>query len=615
MNTAFIFCMYLLCVSTEEYELRCMDTLSTNGLQLSASSGLCHIKCEDQASVSISLASKTVFLMDQVTRVTVSDMDTPLLSSLSFSNNQAASAVIAISENAFRKLSALRHLSFHGVTFQNSSVRLRLPSSIQRLEIIDSYLTTLDFAEDPPKEIQISPRLILPTIPAFIQRLDPNVHIEIDGITFEEESVTIVTDNVYSKLMQTFERLRLSSSILFHANCNLGLQQQSHQRKHLVCLENSPSKHATFRHLDTINEPRISRPRGNTPLASTMVVVFIIAACLIGILLAVFVVRRLLRSEDISPTSSETASTELLRKNEKNSVPSVEDTTGLIELNQNDITLGKSMSPNNIWIAEMESRRIVVKRVEAEYNDPAATEALIQYSKQVAHLQHENIVSMIGVSWIAGTDYSIVTEYLEQGTLATVLADAEYRLNSSHKFSMCLDVAQALQYLHSADTEAYVRQLSSRTIFVNDANVCKMSLFHCVPCSSRVLLSTGTLENSFGTGDIPWSAPEIIMKTKNMDPRLANMYAFGVILGEIWTRTRPFKYMVDEIGSTLADCMLVNKMQLGETLAPHENAPALLKAPQELRDLIASCLSIDPSKRPSAENAVAKLRELKSQLC
>lgn len=346
-----------------------------------------------------------------------------------------------------------------------------------------------------------------------------------------------------------------------------------------------------------------------------MVVVFIIAACLIGILLAVFVVRRLLRSEDISPTSSETASTELLRKNEKNSVPSVEDTTVLIELNQNDITLGKSMSPNNIWIAEMESRRIVVKRVEAEYNDPAATEALIQYSKQVAHLQHENIVSMIGVSWIAGTDYSIVTEYLEQGTLATVLADAEYRLNSSHKFSMCLDVAQALQYLHSADTEAYVRQLSSRTIFVNDANVCKMSLFHCVPCSSRVLLSTGTLENSFGTGDIPWSAPEIIMKTKNMDPRLANMYAFGVILGEIWTRTRPFKYMVDEIGSTLADCMLVNKMQLGETLAPHENAPALLKAPQELRDLIASCLSIDPSKRPSAENAVAKLRELKSQLC
>lgn len=256
MNTAFIFCMYLLCVSTEEYELRCMDTLSTNGLQLSASSGLCHIKCEDQASVSISLASKTVFLMDQVTRVTVSDMDTPLLSSLyvlavcivlkktklmqallsghfatikppqlwllspkthSESYQHSVICTCDIISQWKEALMLFLERSFHGVTFQNSSVRLRLPSSIQRLWVylIIWIITGLclmplhvkgnhRFVSDDfglcrgptqrdtnvrvvpsdstcaywRRRFYRSPRLILPTIPAFIQRLDPNVHIE-----------------------------------------------------------------------------------------------------------------------------------------------------------------------------------------------------------------------------------------------------------------------------------------------------------------------------------------------------------------------------------------------------------------------------------------------------
>jgi len=43
-----------------------------------------------------------------------------------------------------------------------------------------------------------------------------------------------------------------------------------------------------------------------------------------------------------------------------------------------------------------------------------------------------------------------------------------------------------------------------------------------------------------GLGSIPWTAPEVLNDTPNLDYVLADVYAFGIIMWELLTRSQPY---------------------------------------------------------------------------
>lgn len=301
------------------------------------------------------------------------------------------------------------------------------------------------------------------------------------------------------------------------------------------------------------------------------------------------------------------------------------------------VRLTRPAGAGRMWVGEYLRQKVIVKRVEAENSETFTTKSLMNQACFLAQLSHPNIASLRGVTWIAGTDFAVVAEFLNKDNLKTVLSDPDVELDIEVKLGMCLEVARALVYLHSSERNMYVRNLSSRKVLVKAAGAgttnsthsdstaslissksshatkpagsafkCKVNLFDCYPCVKKV-----TPTESYGSGELVWLAPEIVTRSFPMDPKKANIYAFGVLMCEILSRVSPFQNLVDELGNTLADLEISRRVHAKETLVPHENHPEYMWAPQSLQSTIEACLSPSPSDRPTAEDIIIALQDAK----
>lgn len=305
------------------------------------------------------------------------------------------------------------------------------------------------------------------------------------------------------------------------------------------------------------------------------------------------------------------------------------------------VQLRRPAGAGRMWIGEYSQQKVIVKRVEAEKSETFSTKSLMNQACFLAQISHPNIVSLKGITWIAGTDFAVVAEFMDRDNLKTVLSDPEVDLDMEAKLSICLEIARALVYLHSSERNMYVRSLSSRKVLMKGIgsnnsssnsitnssrgnnrntttstcssstknskhNECKVNLFDCYPCVKKI-----TPVESYGSGELVWLAPEIVTRSFPMDPKKANIYAFGVLMCEILSRASPFQNLVEELGNTLADIELARRTHAKEALVPHENHPEYMWAPSSLRATIEACLSPSPSDRPTAEDIIIALQDAK----
>ncbi|KAF1316778.1 Tkl protein kinase, partial [Globisporangium splendens] len=278
-------------------------------------------------------------------------------------------------------------------------------------------------------------------------------------------------------------------------------------------------------------------------------------------------------------------------------------------LDQNEVSLSRSIGAGRLWVGELAGNKVVVKRIEAEVSDPQATKALQSQARGFASLSHVNVVPLLGVTWVNGTDFAVVAEFMDKGNLKTFLGDTKNEFDFGAKLDLCLKIAQGLAYLHEAERNMYVRNFSSRKVLVNSSLECKLDLFDCYPDTEKF-----ELVESYGTGEIAWHAPEIITRSAPQDPKKINIYAFGVVMCEILARAAPFQSLIDELGNTLSDVEIVKRLRRQEVLAPHENCETYLQAPRLLRDTIDLCLSLSPMDRPTAEDIVSVLQTVKVEV-
>lgn len=274
---------------------------------------------------------------------------------------------------------------------------------------------------------------------------------------------------------------------------------------------------------------------------------------------------------------------------------------------EHPVSLTKPVGTGRMWTGEYNCEKVIVKRVEAEVSDTYTTKSLMNQACFLAPLSHPNIVSLKGVTWVAGTDFAIVAEFMDKDNLRAVLSDPEIELDMEEKLTICLEIARALVYLHSTERNIYVRSLSSRKVLVKGAaNECKVNLFECYPCVKKI-----TPIESYGSGDLVWLAPEVVTRSFPVDSKKANIYSFGVLMCEILSRAAPFQSLIDEMGNTLADIEITKRVRRKVPLVPHENHPEYMWVSQSLRNTIDRCLSNKPSERPTAEEIIIALQNAK----
>ncbi|KAG6611918.1 TKL protein kinase [Phytophthora cinnamomi] len=253
-----------------------------------------------------------------------------------------------------------------------------------------------------------------------------------------------------------------------------------------------------------------------------------------------------------------------------------------------------------VFLGSYNGETVAVKTLLPETaQDMTEINALFAETKVMAKLEHPCIVRFVGIAWESLSTICCVTEYLVGGDLRALLNHfltnhTRPRGYDHDKVKIALDVAHGLAYLHSMQPNILHRDLKSRNILLNSQLNAKLTDFGV----SREH-TEDQMTNAVGTS--LWMAPEVMMGS-HYDAK-ADVYSFGVMLSELDTHLMPYANAKNENGRKLTDTMIMRKVAAGELQVEFSR-----ECPVEILTLAHACIAVDPNKRPTALDAMRKLR-------
>ncbi|RLN52531.1 hypothetical protein BBJ29_005463 [Phytophthora kernoviae] len=261
-----------------------------------------------------------------------------------------------------------------------------------------------------------------------------------------------------------------------------------------------------------------------------------------------------------------------------------------------------------VYAGNYNGQHVAVKMLSPEIRgDINHVNKFLAEAKITAIMDHPRIVHFIGVAWDSLSDLCVVVEYMEGGDLRTLLAGYEtmkHPVGIDHKKTIiALHVCHALTYLHSLSPPVIHRDLKSRNILLNHALEAKLTDFG---ISRERHDSTMTA----GVGTSLWMAPEVMLGEKYDDK--ADMFSFGVVLSELDTHALPYAQSTernrDSNERRLPDAIILQQVALGRLHVGFSDA-----SPASIVELGTACVSVDPTLRPTAAEALYKLQVVLTQ--
>ena len=157
-----------------------------------------------------------------------------------------------------------------------------------------------------------------------------------------------------------------------------------------------------------------------------------------------------------------------------------------------------------------------------------------------------NISRFYGVCEKEGTLYCL-TMYNAKGPLCNILQDDTYRLDANFQYSMACDIASGMQYL--AKHNVTHGNLSSRTCYLDDKWNAKVGDWHfnqIAILEEDHLIRTKPIDEALQSDENVrartkfWTAPEILDDPDMQPTKETDVYAFAVVLIELFSREDPF---------------------------------------------------------------------------
>ncbi|GLE05194.1 hypothetical protein PINS_up014182 [Pythium insidiosum] len=552
-------------------------------------------------TIAMSRKSTSVVCGARVTVKSERDPSCATLQSLSIKAALPRNSSVAFDGAQFAPCAQLNSLEFENVDFVDPNVRLKTRKILTKLALINTNAKDLSLVptDKSPSPLQLDLReTVFPVLPAVLyERPYPNVTLK---------SINLASKLPVQKLQpDQFETLKknlvfldpsIQSVVTLSDTCPKDMSSATttvtagaagtSQGKIVVCAQepDTNTQSDTNTQADINTQPLVPQaPRGSSSNASSAAksssglsagaIAGIVIAVLVAAVVALVFVRGRRRQD---------SSIALLSRGDVGMAKSTDVSMSQFELPVGAVSATKAVGRGRLWLGEMDGAKVMLQRVEAEKHSSAITRNLRHDAQRFSTLSHANVVRFLGVTWVDGTDSAVVVEHMERGTLSAVLRDAEHEITRSRQLQMCMDVTQALVYLHA--NGQYVKRLTSREVLVAGDGVCKINLLE----TARLVL-----RDAAGPQDV----------------RASNVFALGVLLCEILTREAPYAGAVARHGCTLADLELFARMAARKTpLAPHEESPQFHALPGDVRDVICRCLSLDPRQRPTAEHVLHVLR-------
>ncbi|KAL4421641.1 hypothetical protein ABPG75_010932 [Micractinium tetrahymenae] len=211
---------------------------------------------------------------------------------------------------------------------------------------------------------------------------------------------------------------------------------------------------------------------------------------------------------------------------------------------------------------------------------PGAREAFITEAMRLHQLRHAHMVALYGVA-LSGSTGVLLLESCAGRDLMSALPVEVAGFPGERLFGwyrrgrrIALEITKAINFLHAKSVVHM--DIKSSNVLLTGMGVAKLADV------GLARLQTGTFLSDLPlTGTFAWVAPEILMGGCRCTSAV-DIYSLGVVLWEIVTGERPMRG------------------QLRIPQVPEE-------CPQDICNLILQCLSLDPSQRPTAQQAMRQL--------
>jgi serine/threonine protein kinase len=230
---------------------------------------------------------------------------------------------------------------------------------------------------------------------------------------------------------------------------------------------------------------------------------------------------------------------------------------------------------------------VAVKELFSNLMDPENISEFKQEAIMLSGLHHPYVMEFFGVSYDNGHLYLVTKFYT--GALAKVLSSAGYNARLFWSFSE--QISQGMSYLHSKNI--IHRDLKPDNVLV-DSDQVKICDFGLAKSHDSDSLMTGQL------GTPAYMAPEMMKSSKAHYSYKVDIFAYGVMLWQMYTKKMPY--------------MSMNPYQIISAVV-HENVrPELDKSiPEELANLMERCWHVDPDQRPDFDEVTAIITHLAKQ--
>jgi serine/threonine-protein kinase len=222
-------------------------------------------------------------------------------------------------------------------------------------------------------------------------------------------------------------------------------------------------------------------------------------------------------------------------------------------------------------------KAVAIKVLKEDRNaDPAQRDRFLNEARIAANMEHPNIVTVYDFGEDEGCPF-MVMEFLKGETLHTLIKE-NHTGNLTNKLQIALQIANALEYVHVHGI--CHRDIKPENIHINTSGLVKLMDFGIAKTRDLSVTRPG-----FMVGTPYYMAPEQVRGEEVTAS--TDIYAFGIVLFELFTRSKAFNgETVEQVfHSILHDSVDFRRL--------HGAA-----VPQSLIAVIASCTAKDRALRP-----------------
>jgi serine/threonine protein kinase len=199
----------------------------------------------------------------------------------------------------------------------------------------------------------------------------------------------------------------------------------------------------------------------------------------------------------------------------------------------------------NVYLSKWRKTKVVSKI--ANNNLSEESKILIERELDIlTKVKHPNIVQFLGY---IDSPFIIVTEYIQEGDLLKYIIND--KLNFKAKINICLDILQALIYLHNRKPDSIIhRDLKPQNILITSLKVAKIADFGLSKLFGQNIKNSSNDYNYYiedltsNVGSKRYMAPELQNNT-NYDYKI-DIWSCGVIFAELFENRRfnlPFEFL------------------------------------------------------------------------